>query len=135
MSTNEFDIEFEPKTNEFEIEFNNSTGGGTSDYNSLSNKPSINNVKLSGNKTLKELGIQPSGNYATKEYVDEEIATFDFIKIVDTLPETGLINRLYLVPKTDAENQDLFDEYIWINKGTEEEPEMVWEYLSTKKLK
>ena len=44
----------------------NSTGGGsggTSDYTDLTNKPSINNVTLSGNKSLNDLGIQPSGNY------------------------------------------------------------------------
>lgn len=34
------------------------------DYNDLENKPSINSVELSGNKTLADLGIQPSGNYA-----------------------------------------------------------------------
>lgn len=32
-------------------------GGGTSNYNQLSNKPKINGVELSGNKTLKQLGI------------------------------------------------------------------------------
>lgn len=32
-------------------------GGGTSDYNALSNKPSINGVILQGNKTSSELGI------------------------------------------------------------------------------
>lgn len=44
-----------------------STGGsgGTSDYTDLTNKPSINNVTLSGNKSLSDLGIQPSGNYVT----------------------------------------------------------------------
>lgn len=31
--------------------------GGTSDYTQLSNKPKINNVELSGNKTTSELGI------------------------------------------------------------------------------
>lgn len=36
--------------------------GGTDDYNDLSNKPSINNVTLSGNKTTSELGLF-SGNY------------------------------------------------------------------------
>ena len=38
-------------------------GGGTTDYNDLSNKPSINNVTLSGNKTSSALGIHeiPSG--------------------------------------------------------------------------
>lgn len=33
-------------------------GGGTSNYNDLSNKPSINNVELVGNKTLEALGIE-----------------------------------------------------------------------------
>ena len=40
-------------------------GGGTTDYSALSNKPSINNVTLSGNKTAAELGLgtytKPSG--------------------------------------------------------------------------
>lgn len=44
----------------------NITGGsgGTSDYEDLNNKPSINNVELSGNKSLNDLGIQPAGSYA-----------------------------------------------------------------------
>ena len=33
-------------------------GSGTSNYNSLSNKPKINNVELNGNKTNEDLGIQ-----------------------------------------------------------------------------
>lgn len=36
---------------------------GASSYNDLANKPSINNVELSGNKTLEDLGIQPAGEY------------------------------------------------------------------------
>lgn len=42
-------------------------GGGTSgtmDYNDLDNKPSINGETLQGNKTLTDLGIQQSGDYA-----------------------------------------------------------------------
>lgn len=35
--------------------------GGTTNYNALTNKPSINGVQLSGNKTSKELGIDASG--------------------------------------------------------------------------
>jgi hypothetical protein len=31
--------------------------GGVSDYNDLTNKPQINNVTLSGNKSLQDLGI------------------------------------------------------------------------------
>jgi hypothetical protein len=63
---------------------------------------------------------------ASKEYVDNEIATFDFIKVVDALPEEGLPNRIYLVPKTEALSQDLFDEFIWINGK--------WEWLTTKQM-
>lgn len=38
---------------------------GTTDYTQLENKPQINSIELSGNKTLNALGIQPAGNYAT----------------------------------------------------------------------
>ena len=38
-----------------------SGGGGTSNYNDLTNKPSINGVMLSGNKTTSDLGITASG--------------------------------------------------------------------------
>ena len=52
----------------------NSTGGGsggTSDYTDLTNKPSINNVTLSGNKSLNDLGIQPAGNYALESEIPD----------------------------------------------------------------
>lgn len=65
-------------------------------------------------------------DYATKEYVENEIATFDFIKVVDALPKTGLENRIYFVPKADTQTQDLFDEYVWINDK--------WEWVTTKQL-
>ena len=39
---------------------------GTTDYTQLENKPQINSVELTGNKTLNDLGIQPKGNYLTK---------------------------------------------------------------------
>ena len=41
--------------------------GGTTNYNDLQNKPKINNVELTGNKTLKDLGIQAAGNYLTED--------------------------------------------------------------------
>lgn len=73
-------------------------------------------------------------NLATKEFVEQEIATFDFIKIGDVLPEIGLVNRIYLVPKTDTQTQDLFDEFVWVNKGTEESPNWGWEWITTKQI-
>lgn len=48
--------------------------GGTTNYEDLYNKPQINNVKLTGSKTLEELGIQPAGTYATEEYVNNAIS-------------------------------------------------------------
>ena len=36
---------------------NAGTGSGTGDYNSLVNKPSINDVSLMGNKSFEDLGI------------------------------------------------------------------------------
>ncbi len=62
----------------------------------------------------------------TKAYTDQEIAEFDFIKVVDALPTTGLPNKIYLVPKSDAQTQDLFDEYVWVNGG--------WEWIATKQI-
>ena len=43
-------------------------GGGTSDYNELSNKPRINSVPLTGNKSLEDLGI-------VNTIVDSELST------------------------------------------------------------
>jgi hypothetical protein len=48
-------------------------GGGTTDYNVLNNKPQINSVELSGNKTSSDLGLQPLGNYATKTELDTKV--------------------------------------------------------------
>ena len=39
------------------IDIKQEGAGGTSDYQALLNKPSINGVELNGNKTLEELGI------------------------------------------------------------------------------
>ena len=63
---------------------------------------------------------------ADKQYVDDEIATFDFIKIVTELPETGVENRTYFVAKSSVEGNDMYDEYMWIDDA--------WEYIGTKQL-
>lgn len=48
---------------------------GTTDYNALDNRPKVNNVVLSGNKTLDELGIQAKGNYVKEtDYATREKA-------------------------------------------------------------
>ena len=45
---------------EYAIATGGGGGGGTSDYSALSNKPRINSVTLSGNKTSSDLGLQSS---------------------------------------------------------------------------
>lgn len=48
-----------------------SGGGGTGDYRDLANKPKINGITLDGNNTLGELGIQPEGEYLTKQDIPD----------------------------------------------------------------
>ena len=48
-----------------------SGGGGTGDYRDLANKPKINGITLDGNNTLRELGIQPEGEYLTKQDIPD----------------------------------------------------------------
>lgn len=67
-------------------------------------------------------------------YTDEKIEKLELTKVVSELPEVGKTNKIYLVAKPDGEGGDIFDEYIWVNKGTEETPEYVWEYTGTKKF-
>lgn len=115
---NDIDMEIEMDSNDIDVSAEMPNEIVVNNYNSLKNKPSINSVELVGNKTLEDLGIT--------EYVEGEIANFDFIKIVPQLPEKGLINRTYFVPKTDPESNDLYEEYMWINNK--------WEMMGTKQI-
>ena len=72
-------------------------GGGTSDYNDLTNKPSIASVTLSGNKTLADLGIAASADLATVA------TTGDYDDLLDkpslaTVATTGSYNDLLNTP-------------------------------------
>lgn len=55
---------------------------GITDYDYLSNRPSINSVTLTGNKTLSDLGIQPAGSYATTS--DLSTALTDYYTATET---------------------------------------------------
>lgn len=50
---------------DYNTEWADESSGGTSDYSDLTNKPQINSVTLSGNKSLADLGITPDVFYAT----------------------------------------------------------------------
>ena len=51
--------------------WNNPFDLGVLDYADLVNKPSINGKELNGNTSLKDLGVQPAGNYADKDTVTD----------------------------------------------------------------
>ena len=60
----ELEIQVEPEEFVNNINFN---------YNDLENKPSINEVPLEGNKSLKDLGIQPEGDYVVNEILNNKV--------------------------------------------------------------
>lgn len=68
-----------------------SNGGGTTNYNLLQNKPSINNVKLEGNKSLEELGIQPRGNYVD---INNVTAITGLLENLNTEDKETLVNAI-----------------------------------------
>lgn len=55
----------------------------TNDYTELENKPQINSITLEGNKTLNDLGIQPTGDYALKSEIPDESK---FVERLDKAP-------------------------------------------------
>ena len=71
-----------------------SGGGGTSDYADLNNKPKINNVTLSGNKTSADLHLQDATSIVTLTTASTELATNtiynggELASVTITLPAT-----------------------------------------------
>ena len=58
-------------------------------------------------QTLKTELLQTIGN----------ITSFE-IDVVDALPETGTKGHIYFVPKTTTDEKNIYDEYIWVVKGS-----------------
>ena len=89
-------------------------GSGTSDYSDLENKPSINNVTLSGNKSLNDLGVQPAGDYALNSAIPTK--TSDLTNdsgYITTYTETDPVftaSAAHGITSTDITN--------WNNKST-----------------
>ena len=67
-------------------------------YNDLSNKPQINLIELTGNKSLVDLGIQPTGDYALKSELPEN--TSDLTN--DSGFITNQVNDLVNYPLTSS---------------------------------
>lgn len=92
-------------------------GGGTTDYTDLENKPQINGVELSGNKTAAQLnvaGLDESGKVPMSVlppaaierlvFVADDAARFalttDTVQLGDTVKVTAT-NKMYMVIDTD----------------------------------
>lgn len=76
LSTNDLTDELVEKIN------NAGDSSFTGDYDDLTSRPSINSVTLTGNKTLVELGIQPSGQYLTATDIANMVETDDIADVV-----------------------------------------------------
>lgn len=69
------DINVEIKKSISNIDVSVEKKGGTSNYDELENKPSINGVELVGNKTTADLGIEvdiDSSEFVTKEELENK---------------------------------------------------------------
>lgn len=86
-------------------------GGGTTNYNSLTNKPRVNNVTLQGNKTLSDLGIQPAGDYALEISVVQTSASTIEIN-PNTFYKFGEVASLNITLASITDNT-IYNEYMF----------------------
>lgn len=119
-----------------DLERGSGSTGGTSDYEELSNKPRINNVELTGNKTASELGLQPSGSYLTVDSTipfsqsssRENISTSDNVKglfgkiakwfaDLKTVAFSGSYNDLSNKPTIPSKTSQLTNDSNFLNKS------------------
>ena len=80
-----------------------------------------NNLALSTGNTREFI---PTSDYhpATKKYVDDLVSTISTLsfQVVTELPTTDIqTNIIYLVPSTTSSEQNVYDEYIYINNAWE----------------
>lgn len=90
-------------------------GGGTDNYNDLSNKPSINSVTLSGNKSASDLSLASASHSHTKS----DISDFPSLATVAT---TGDYNDLSDKPSIPTKTSDLTNDSGFITGYTETDP-------------
>jgi hypothetical protein len=73
--------------------------------------------------TLPESSIIPTNNdqFTNKKYVDDSISALSLVSflVVQALPTTGESNIIYLVPKSTAQTNNYYDEYIYTNNAWE----------------
>lgn len=90
-------------------------GGGTDNYNDLSNKPSINSVTLSGDKSASDLSLASASHSHTKS----DISDFPSLATVAT---TGDYDDLSDKPSIPTKTSDLTNDSGFITGYTETDP-------------
>lgn len=83
-------------------------GGGTTDYTELENKPQINSVTLSGNKTASDLGLISAANLFGEVLIKDEVVTFtsdlivassaDYATTSSTWTDSAVATNLVQIP-------------------------------------
>lgn len=99
---------------DFEWIDNTGGGGGTSDYNALENKPSINGSTLQGNKTPAQLGLvgaEVGKQLSTNDYTNADKEKLDSIVFVTQSSTFADVNTAYTAGKKVIffNNGELFD--------------------------
>ncbi len=57
------------------------------------------------------------------------------IKVVDQLPTENIsTSTIYFVPSQSVGTNNIYDEYVYINKGTQVQPQYVWELIGTTEI-
>lgn len=88
-------------------------------YDDLINKPDIPNISTSISSD--STNTTAASSLAVYKFVTEAVKNLTgfHAEIVESLPENGEYNILYLVPKSGTSEQDIYDEYIWISNSFE----------------
>lgn len=83
-------------------------GGGTTDYTDLNNKPQINSVTLSGNKSLSDIGAQPTINNDNKLAGSLSVLTgYEQAETAADLAATDTVNQAFgKIEKRVSDNEN-----------------------------
>lgn len=78
-----------------------------------------------------------AGNNISVEQEDKNLTINSLVNpfellVVSQLPTRDISSSaIYFVPSSTSEDRNIFDEWVYVNKGTEELPEFVWEHLGS----
>lgn len=111
------------------------------DYNDLTNQPTtlaeVTQIKTDISGNTARIETLENAGYATETYVDNKVAEINGMNIlvVSELPTANIrTDVIYMVPSSDPQTNNIYEEYLRVNKGTAAAPDMVWEKLGEAKI-